>query len=510
MKKRLWLLVVFGLTLLGLASRSVAQADMEKVQLSAGSFRNVDLPFDMKTIKVADQKIVKAEMISKKSLRLTGLEAGITDVQIAGDSGLTRTYNIVVTDNLREEVNALRRDLDMVPEVEVTLNQDRIVLKGEISRPANWETFQKVIASMEKKPLNLVTFRPAPEAVLTVKDMLDKLGYKIYTDNTTATAPGTLSLRLLGEGLHISGSVYSPAHVERIRNVLGAQKWLTLEKNKTDSGSLPVIWDVEVLPQLIEVGVVFVGISDMKSQEIGVNLAKEGLLSVNTLAQMVGGKDITDRYSGAYVVRSNLQGTLNFMANDGNARFHQAGHLTFKSNDTPDWRLLKSGGTLKVKVGNDNSADLKDIEYGLIIKVKGGLRTADAADLELEVELSVPEANALGDYNLKQNKISTSVQCKLGETLVLGGMKALLEGTTGPSGVPLLRSIPGIQWFFSEQGTTREDAQVLVLVSPQFTGQKALILPAVSAQTADTLEQSEKPTKERAKEKRGGRRWFFF
>ncbi len=484
--------------------------DTEKVMLSVGSFSSVDLPFEMRTMKVADPKIVKAEVSNKKQLRLTGLQVGSTDVQVMGESGLSRIYNVVVTDNIREELNALRRDLDMVPEVEVSVNQDRIVLKGEISKPGNWDLFQRVLASMQKQPLNLVRFRPAPEAVLSLRDILEKLGYQIVTDNSKVDKPGVLSLKLLGDSLLISGSVFSPAHAERVKSVLAAQTWLSMDKNTGDGGRIPVVWDVTVEPKLIEIGVVFVEMNTSDYDKLGVNLLDAGLGTIDAAVGVFGGRNDGNRpTTRTYSITSGLRGTLEFLAASGSSRQYNAGHLTFRSNDTPEWRMLKCGGTLKVKVASNETASLEDIDYGLIIKVKGGLQTAQMVNMDMQLELSSPSQNDSGDWDVRGNSLNTAVQCELGKTLILGGMRGLVEGRTSPTGVPFLRSIPGIQWFFSEKEATLRNNQVLILVSPVFAGEGDIILPPVSDETRGTLEDAQKPLKETDK-KRKGKRWFFF
>jgi type II secretory pathway component GspD/PulD (secretin) len=204
-----------------------------------------------------------------------------------------------------------------------------------------------------------------------------------------------------------------------------------------------------------------------------------------------------------------LRGTLEFLAASGSSRQYNAGHLTFRSNDTPEWRMLKCGGTLKVKVASNETASLEDIDYGLIIKVKGGLQTAQMVNMDMQLELSSPSQNDSGDWDVRGNSLNTAVQCELGKTLILGGMRGLVEGRTSPTGVPFLRSIPGIQWFFSEKEATLRNNQVLILVSPVFAGEGDIILPPVSDETRGTLEDAQKPLKETDK-KRKGKRWFFF
>jgi len=123
-----------------------------------------------------------------------------------------------------------------------------------------------------------------------------------------------------------------------------------------------------------------------------VNLAKDGLLMVDTTAAAFAGtmgRNSSSGFQGQYIINSGLKGALNFFAKSGPERTHDVGHLTFR-NDAPEWRTLQSGGTLLIRVVSENTAQMQQIDYGLILKVKGGLVGPDNASLDLELELSTP------------------------------------------------------------------------------------------------------------------------
>ena len=165
-----------------------------------------------------------------------------------------------------------------------------------------------------------------------------------------------------------------------------------------------------------------------------------------------------------------------------------------------------SGGTLKVRVATRDATSLEDVDYGLIMKIKGGLLDAKTASVDVNLELSYPVPVGT-DYDLKRNRIETTINCPLGQTMVLAGMKSLIEQSSN-EGVPFLRSVPAISWFFSEKNRLKEDSKVLILLSPQLAGAPTEARP-VSEQTAPTLEESDKPTEQREREK-NKRRYFFF
>ncbi len=496
--------------LAGLAPGAAAEA--ERVEVTVGAMRLLDLPFEMAGFRVTDPEIVKGEAVGVRQLRVIGLKVGTSDVQVTGAGTVSRLYSVSVVENIREVLSAMKRDLDSLPELELTVNRNLVVIKGEVSNVAHWQLLQKVLAAYDKQFLNLATFRPAPEVMLTLKDALEKSGLKVSTE-TEAPPVGTVGLRFSGNAVYVGGSVYSPNDIDKVKAAIAVQDWLTLEKPAAGEAKVQAVMNLRVEPVMIELDVVYVGLTDNQNQQLGVNLARQGLLLVDTTAAAFAGTVGSDRqsgFTGSYTINSGLQGALNFMAANGVSRFRNAGHLTFRSNDTPTWREFHSGGTLKVKIsgGESGTASLEDIDYGLIMKVKGGLATSTMADLEVEIELSAPELMRNGDYDLKRNRISTTLNCEVGKTLVLGGMKGLVESTAGPSGVPFLRSVPVVQWFFSESENRLVDTQVLVLISPQLAGGPRAALP-VSVETADTDAKAQTPNRERM-EKGGRKRRFFF
>lgn len=508
-----WRLALLGTgVMLGTLGPAAGAADAEKVSITLGQMKVVDTPFAVQGFRVTDQEIVKCETVGDRQVRIMGLKVGASDVQVTGEAGASALYAVTVIENIKEVLAAMKKDLDGVPEVDLSVNRDRVVLKGEVSSVEHWELMQKVLTAYEKQYLNLVTFRPAPEVMMGLKAALEKVGFKVLQDQDP-TQIGVLGVKFSGNTVFVNGRVYTPKDLDRLAQVVAAQDWLTLKKEQ-EKGSVkvPAVLNVSVEPVMIEVDVVYVGFNDIQSKQIGVNLAKQGLIAVDTTAAgFAGVLGKGGGWGGNYSFNSGMQGVLNFMANNGVKRFRNAGHLTFKSNDAPQWKLFQSGGTLKVKIaGTSTTAGaLQDIDYGLIMRVRGGLSDAKVADLEVELELSAPELQKNGDYDLKRNRVNTSLTCELGKTMAIGGMKDLVQNTTGPSGVPFLRSVPVVQWFFSEQEDAMVNSQVLILISAQLAGAPRPSIP-VSQETMDTETKVQQNNKERMKEDRKGKRFFFF
>ncbi len=509
-------LMMAAVMLLVAGRLTVWAADTEQVTVSIGKMELINIPFPVLGFRIADQSIARVETVGAQQLRVVGVKVGTTDLQVTGDGNVSALFTVTVAENINAVLAAVKRDLDAVPEVDISINLGRVVLKGEVSSINNWKYLQRVVELYKGSIANLTTFRPAPEVMLALKSAFEKAGLTVQEQDSGKPAPGTISLKFSGNNIFVNGALYSQKDKDRIIQIIGAQDWLTLPKAQdgapeataaADDPRVKAVLNLEVVPTMLEMDACFVGVTDVEERQIGVNLAKAGLIVLDTTSAGFQG-NLGNRSSGmggTYSINSGLQGALKFFAGSGPGRFQTAGHMTFK-NDAPDWRTYHSGGTLKVRVATRDATSLEDINYGLIMRIKGGLLDAKTAAVDVDLELSypVPVGN---DYDLKRNHIETTINCPLGQTMVMGGMKSLIEQSSS-EGVPFLRSVPALSWFFSEKNRMKEDSKVLILLSPRIAGTTTVTAP-VSEQTMPTLRESERPVEEREREKHK-RRFFFF
>jgi len=508
--------VLAAVMLLAAGRMVVWAADAEQVTVSIGKMELLNVPFPVLGFRVADQSIARVETVAAQQLRVVGLKAGTTDLQVTGEGNVSALFTVTVAENINAVLAAVKRDLDAVPEVDVSISLGRVVLKGEVSNIDNWKYLQRVVELYKGSIANLTTFRPAPEAMLALKAALEKAGLQVQEQESAKPEPGMVSLRFSGNNVFVNGSLYSQNDKERIVQIVRAQDWLTLPKPAAEGVAetaavedprVKAILNLEVVPLMLEMDACFVGVTDAEERQIGVNLAKAGLVVLDSTSAGFQGNLGTrsSGWAGTYSINSGLEGALKFFAGSGPGRFQTAGHMTFK-NDSPEWRTYHSGGTMKVRVATRDATSLEDINYGLIMRIKGGLLDAKTATVDVDLELSYPVPVGT-DWDLKRNRIETTLNCPLGHTMVLGGMKSLIEQSSN-EGVPFLRSVPAISWFFSEKNRVKEDSKVLILLSPRIAGATIETAP-VREQTAPTLQESERPVEEREREK-NKRRFFFF
>ncbi len=441
------------------------------ITLTLGGTHIVSTPFVIEGFSVARQDILNAvELTGGRSLQVSGIAPGSTDLLVAG-SGRTLVYRFSVIEDVKNVLQGLMRDLDSLPELDLSINGPRVVVKGVVNSIDNWKLLQKVLPVYGKQVLNLAVFRPAPEVMQQLQKSLERAGFRV-TGPEDDLQPGQVRLRFSGNSLFIDSRFYVDRDVARLQNVIRSHGWLVLSDKpeddlQEDDPRVRTVLNVELIPTMLEVEVAFIGVSDQEYKQIGVNLAKAGLLAIDATSAAFQGAIGRGRggsgFTGGYSISAGLQGSLQFFQSDGPGRFMERAHMTFR-NDTPEWKSYQSGGTLKVRVASEQAVGLEDIDYGLIMRVRGGLLDEKSVKMDLDLELSYPLPVG-GDYDLKRNRIDTSVNCPLGHTLVLGGMRGMMDQIS-KDGVPFLRSVPVLSWLFSEKSSLKSDSHVLILVSP--------------------------------------------
>jgi hypothetical protein len=485
---------------------SAAPAQEEKtISLTAGEMHVVAVPFVISSFRLADEKIAKVELFDNQNIRVIGQVAGSTDLQVKGDGNAFATFTINVVENVKAILDAMRRDLDEVPEVDLNVSLGRVVVRGEINNVSHWDMLQKVVALYGDRVANLATFRPAPEVLVALKQDLEKAGFKVVErGDELAGQPGVLTVEVSGNNLFINGAVFSRADLAKIENVVSAQRWLAVKKEEgaaKDESRIHGIINVTVIPSLLELDVAFLNVTDVEEKQTGINLVKNGLILVDTTSaafQGTLGDDAESGFAGSYTINSGLAGSLRFFGASGPGRRVTKGHMTFK-NDAPDWQTYQSGGTLKVRVASQDAADLEDIEYGFIMKVKGGLISADTAALDLDLELSFPIPIGQ-DYDLKKEHLFSTVNVPMNKTLVMSGINDLSQKVS-KEGVPFMRNVPLLSFLFSEKNELIENRKVLIMVSPSLTS-ASLPGSKYSDSATETIHQAEQPVQETEKEQR--------
>ena len=208
------------------------------------------------------------------------------------------------------------------------------------------------------------------------------------------------------------------------------------------------------------------------------------------------------------MINGNMDATVRFLAANGISRTYHAGHVSFANND-PQGGTLHTGGTVYVKVSGIENGSLQNIEFGLKIKVTGGLVSPSRTKLTLDLKNSALLGSNESSYTLSEDTTKQTVFCDLNKTIVIAGSKKIAQDTSR-SGLPVLRNTPVLQWFVSEDRNSSSDSRLLILACPRlvkFNPDVQINIP-LEQETAPTYRDARRDNVEREEENRRYRGWL--
>ena len=177
---------------------------------------------------------------------------------------------------------------------------------------------------------------------------------------------------------------------------------------------------------------------------------------------------------------------------------------------------MHNGGTLYISSDAvaGSTSQLKDIEYGLILEVKGGLTGSDNVAIEINQELSYPgpisENVQQAKLDLKKFKTSTSFVAKLDEPIALGGLKEWTQKNTASESIPYLRNVPVLKWLIANDSNTFTEEEILTIVCVRKMAKAGEVDPvAVELNKMKQAEDKALKDRETDKHKNDGK-WYEF
>ena len=479
------------LALLGLAFLSVHAED--RISLAVQESREIQLPFAVQTYKATPQEKIKVDSISENKLLITGLAQGNCELLISGGS-ISKKVFISVVSNLKAMLKKIKYDLQDLSELDIAVNQDVIVISGSLSKYDKWKYLNDVLRSYDGKVvLSYVKFVPSAETVINLRKTLETLGFK-FTEKETAE-PGLLCLKMSPEAFFLSGKVFSQGEQKEIMDVLNSQPWLDLSgSGVAPAGKIKGMVNISVVKTQVVVDIAFVGLNSADEDKLG--STKNNILgdvNFGILYNIV--KGTTDKTA---TIGANMTNTLNFLAKSNVTRIHHAGSVSF-TNGEPAGGYLKVGGTKYIKVEGVGASDVKEVNYGFIVTVKGTILNRRQIKLDLNLELS----HMNGPTDKLDKTVRTSRIAEFDKTAIIGGFREITRDISN-SGLPILRNTPVLQWFVAEQGESEVKVDLLVLACPRVYQESKTVqieIP-VTDQVAPSVKEVDKSNKEYKKSKK--------
>jgi len=151
------------------AAGLVRAADERKqITMTAGKSVVIDTPADVERVAVATEDTVEAVAITQREIVLNGKIPGETTVIVWQRGGERTSYDVLVEPSPLKLMALRQRMLEAVGEsVQVDLDDKSVVLRGSVLNQAQGERAM-AIAGMAGKPVNLLTVAtpPAPAQIL--------------------------------------------------------------------------------------------------------------------------------------------------------------------------------------------------------------------------------------------------------------------------------------------------------------------------------------------------------
>ena len=477
-------LVILGLTL-GLSAQ-----EQERISMSVGDLKMLETPFNIESYTLTPKgKFISVEVDKsvENRINVTAHEQGECVLQVNGPK-ISKIYNISVLSNIRKILTKLRSDLQDLTELDISINQDNIVIRGSISSHEKWLFLKKALASYDEKVVrNFATFKPSLDTIISLKKTLTEAGYEF--SEKKECEPGQLYMKVTPAALLISGEVMSEGELNEIKEILSTQSWLSFDSNASSSeGKTRCIMNVKVIQSQIAVDVAFIGLTRTDADNLGSTGTLQATFSASRLINLLHGgvENKTATFGGT------MEKTLEFLAKNGVTRQHKAGTVTF-TNNSPNGGHIKVGGTVFVPVVGKDSGDVKEISYGFDVTVKGSQINKRQFNLNFSVENSQMKSN----LHREENIIQTDRICELDKTAVMGGYKSVTEGLS-KSGLPILRNTPVLKWFVANDEENKEEVELILLACPRIAkyDPNAEIDISVTEQVSHIVPEEKKTLKE--------------
>lgn len=186
--------------------------------------------------------------------------------------------------------------------------------------------------------------------------------------------------------------------------------------------------------------------------------------------------------------------TLRILEENGSARTLASPNLVAVSGDSASFL---AGGEFPVPVPRSVSGEATSItiewkEYGVKLGFRPTVLDSNRIQLRVAPEVSAPDYSRglqLAGYvvpGLVTRKISTTVELKPGDVLVIGGVKQD-ETIVRVKKVPILGDIPLLKVFFKHKSTSKISRDLLIVVSPELIGQVSKSDPTLPTDAPETV-----------------------
>src|SRR6476660_7489275 len=120
------------------ATGAAEQRDIQKLEVTAGKSRVLDLPVAIKRASLANPEVADTVVLSPTQIYLTGKTTGVTNLTLWNESGkMMGMYDVVIAPDVTRLKENLHKTLPEESGILVTSDHDHITLSGTASNAVN-------------------------------------------------------------------------------------------------------------------------------------------------------------------------------------------------------------------------------------------------------------------------------------------------------------------------------------------------------------------------------------
>jgi pilus assembly protein CpaC len=191
------------------ATGTAEQRDIQKLELTSGKSKVLDLPVAIKRASLANPEVADTVVLSPTQLYLTGKTTGITNLTLWNESGkMMGMYDVVIAPDLSRLKEDLHKTLPEEKGILVTSSHDHIALSGTASSANNISRALSIAeAYAPKKIINSMQVGGVQQVMLEVRvaemnrELIRRLGI-----NFSMLAPESFGISLLGQLTQLAGA----------------------------------------------------------------------------------------------------------------------------------------------------------------------------------------------------------------------------------------------------------------------------------------------------------------
>lgn len=452
------------------------QSEQETLIVNLGQSRELVPGFAIGKVILGNPNVCDFKTLNqRRTLLLTSKSVGSTNLIVYDQTEKIRfEYLIKVVQNITIMKSDMQKLFADIEGLKISEQRGKITLEGKIFNVDDYIFVMKTIAGNP----NVVNRLKLDE------ETMKKLGEKI----TETIGIDEITFKILKDKIMLEGEVISDAELKKAEIIA-----------ETYAPGL-IVNAITVNPQKkgfiqaphVHIATQIVSLTKSAAQQIGVRWVPTGTIGVepSKSIQVGGGMGLVRDITG---IVSGLLPKLDLLYSEGEAQQLSTATMVIRSGTSGHQNM--GGGEIPIPVPQAGGAiGIEYKEYGFIVDATPIVsKTSDAVDVAIKAQIVAIGPVTSGAPTILKNEINTNVTVNAGESIILAGLVSD-EFQKSVQGLPGLSKIPILSTFFASKGTTREQKEIYITLTPT-------ILPAGkgSEKEKESLEKLKKKLKVKEK-----------